>query len=264
MVGYRTILACLNNIATASSTLGLAFLVGREYSAHVEALHVRASDTSALFLVSEGFSETRVQEMLTTAEGRALKYASQIRAKYDETCARLAVPTATVPPALDQFTANWREQIGREEEIVADAGCLVDLLVMARPPPDCDRQSIMTLDAALTTSGSPPSTGAGQLERNRDFDRRFDCPAGLKCRLEAPPSNRRLSSLIQGRCSAGRRNADIPAFPRRCYDNQQLCPSLDPCASRRFRVGRRRIARQGRGVCVGQGPDRSTRLRSRS
>ena len=118
-------------------------------------MHVRIDAASALPLVGEGMSAAMVQEMLAAAERQALDRAARIRAEYDQACARLGVPTVTAPPAPDQATANWREEMGREEEIVANAGRLTDLLVMARPLPDRDTPSIMTLNAALMESGRP-------------------------------------------------------------------------------------------------------------
>lgn len=155
MTGYRTILACLSDADTASATLGLALLVGRNHAAHVDALHVRIDPSTAIPLVGEGMSGAMVEEMLALAEKQASERAKGIRAQFDRICAQDGVTIAEVPLAEPQLSALWREELGREEEVVAEIGRLSDLLVLARPLPENEVPSIMTLNAALMESGRP-------------------------------------------------------------------------------------------------------------
>ncbi|MTJ79829.1 MAG: universal stress protein [Telmatospirillum sp.] len=155
MTGYKSILTCLCDADTAPSTLGLALLVARSHGAHVEALHVKLDPATAVPLVGEGMSGAMVEEMLGVAEQQATERADGIRKLFEQICARQEVALAGKPPAEPAATAHWREEIGHEEEIIAEAGRLSDMVVIARPSPDRDIPSIMSLNAALLESGRP-------------------------------------------------------------------------------------------------------------
>ncbi len=170
MTAYRTILACLSDPDTAPATLGLAFLLGRDHASHVEALHVRADPASAVPLVGEGMSGAMVEEMLAVAERQAAERAGRIRGEFDAASRQLGASMVTVPTVPPVFSALWREEMGREEEVVANAGRLTDLLVLAKPLPERDTPSIMTLNAALMETGRPvllaPPTIPAAIGRN--------------------------------------------------------------------------------------------------
>jgi nucleotide-binding universal stress UspA family protein len=156
MTGYRTILACLSDADTASATLGLSFLVGREFAAHVEALHVRPDAASAVPLLGgEGVSGAVVEELLRAADRKAGERAVELRRQFDRLCASQQVPMALKPEASCQFSVCWHEEVDNEEEVVATRGRLADLVVMARPDSGKDLPSIMSLNAALMESGRP-------------------------------------------------------------------------------------------------------------
>jgi len=155
MSGYKTILASLSDPESTPATLQLAFLVARGQGSHVEALHVRSDPSSAVPLVGEGMSGAMVEEMLAVAERQSAEQASQVRAQFDQACLHHDIPILATPGESGNVTAVWREETGREEEVLANAGRLTDLVVMARPMPDRDLPSIMTLNAALMESGRP-------------------------------------------------------------------------------------------------------------
>jgi nucleotide-binding universal stress UspA family protein len=155
MTGYRTILACLSDADSAPATLGLALLVGRSHAAHIEALHVRIDPASAVPLVGEGMSGAMVEEMLGVAERQAIERAQGIHTLFDKICDGQGIVQTEAPFSDPQLSAHWREEVGREEEILAEAGRLSDMLVIARPMPESDVPSIMVLNAALLESGRP-------------------------------------------------------------------------------------------------------------
>jgi nucleotide-binding universal stress UspA family protein len=155
MTVYKTILACLSDLDSCSATLKLAFAIARDQGAHVVALHVRNDPASAIPLVGEGMSSAMIEEMMAVAEKQTAERATQIHAKFDSICAEGEVPTAGVTPCEAGFCAEWREVIGGEEEVVANAGRLTDLIVMARPLPDHDLPSVLSLNAALMETGRP-------------------------------------------------------------------------------------------------------------
>jgi nucleotide-binding universal stress UspA family protein len=156
MSGYKIILACLSDVDTVVPTLGVSFLIGCGFGAHIEALHVRADAASAVPLVGEGMSGAMVEEMLEIAERQATDRSERVRQLFDRTCAEQGIVAAAKPaPGSSGPSVAWREEVGREEDVIAYAGRLADLLVFARPFPDKDIPSIISLNAALMESGRP-------------------------------------------------------------------------------------------------------------
>jgi len=153
MTAIKTILACLGEPESSPATLALGLKVATQLQAHLEALHVCIDPASAVPLVGEGMSGAMIEEMLTMAEQQATERAERIRAQFDEACAKTQMPLSALPVAGP--SAHWREETGREEEIVATAGRLSDLLIMARPVADRDNPSLMSVNAALMETGRP-------------------------------------------------------------------------------------------------------------
>ncbi len=170
MAEIRTILVAVSDEATAAAPLDVAFAVGRDLAAHVQALHVKIDPSSAVPLVGEGMSGVMVEEMINAAEQQAEQRAATTRALFERRCDGLGVARQQLPAAGTGFSAAWREEVGREEDVVARCGRLHDLIVLGRPVSDSELPSLMTLNAALMESGrpllvAPPSSPAG-LGRN--------------------------------------------------------------------------------------------------
>lgn len=154
MSGFKHILVPVSDSETGQSPLEAAFIVGRRFSSHVVALHVRSDPTSAVPLVGEGMSGAMVEEMMTVAEQQAAERAARAKAMFEQSCSRHDVPRASAPP-VEGLSAAWNDETGREEDLVARHGRLTDLLVVGRPQPDRDIPSALTLNAALMESGRP-------------------------------------------------------------------------------------------------------------
>jgi nucleotide-binding universal stress UspA family protein len=154
MTGYKTILACLNDIETATATLGLAFLVGKDHAAHIEALHVIPDASSFRPLIGETVAETIIEEIMTKAENKAKERAGLVRDLFEKACAGQGIAIAAAPSAEERPTAAWRQEVGREVENVAKAGLLADMVVMARPLPD-QETAISHINVILMESGRP-------------------------------------------------------------------------------------------------------------
>jgi nucleotide-binding universal stress UspA family protein len=156
MNGYRTILACLSDAESTTATLGLSFVVGKEFGAHVEALHVRPDASSAVPLLGgEGVSGAVVDELVQAAERKSVERAEALRRLFDEACAARGAPVLVAPQPSPDFSVSWREEMGAEEDVVAGLGRLSDLIVMARPDTTQGVASLMSLNAALMESGRP-------------------------------------------------------------------------------------------------------------
>ena len=153
MTTIKTILACLGEPESASATLALALKTAEKLQAHLDVLHVRIDAASAVPLVGEGMSGAMIEEMLTLAENQAAERAKKVGAIFDEAIKAAGIRLTTEPSP--GASAHWREETGREEEVLATAGRLSDLLIMPRPVSDRDNSSLMSVNAALMESGRP-------------------------------------------------------------------------------------------------------------
>lgn len=155
MTQYRTILAYIDDIATAADVLSFAFEIGKQQGAHVQVLNAHGEPASTIPLVGEGMSATMVGEMIAMAETRQAERSMKLKQVFGSMVTERNIPIATIPSSEEGFTVSWREEAGLEEDILARAGRLVDLVVMARPAPTADETAFLTLNAALMETGRP-------------------------------------------------------------------------------------------------------------
>ncbi len=152
---YRRLLTPLSDAESAASPLATAMLLGRTFDSHVVAMHVRVDPAAAVPLVGEGMSGAMVEEMIEAAEHQAAERATATRHLFDQMCSQHQVEILEIPQPRPGLSAEWRDRTGREEDVVSRCGRLYDMLVMARPLPDRELPSILTLNAALMESGRP-------------------------------------------------------------------------------------------------------------
>jgi nucleotide-binding universal stress UspA family protein len=162
---YKRITAVTGGTETNRSAIGLAFAVGKRFNAHVEALHVRADPRQAIPYMGEGMSGAMVDDILRMAEKEAAERAAKARAVFDELCKANSVPIVEAPTAMEALMANWREVVGRDEEVIARRGRVTDLIIAARPLASAELPSTTILEAALLDTGralliAPPNPPA--------------------------------------------------------------------------------------------------------
>jgi nucleotide-binding universal stress UspA family protein len=154
MTAFKSILVPMPDAATGAVPLDAALCLGSRFSSHVAVLHVRIDPTTAVPLVGEGMSGAMVEEMITVAESQASLRATDARAVFDTVCARHGAAILSAPPAAG-LSAEWIDQVGREDDAVAWRGRLSDLLVFGRPGGNAETASMMVLNTALMASGKP-------------------------------------------------------------------------------------------------------------
>jgi nucleotide-binding universal stress UspA family protein len=141
-MSIRSVLVPLDGASDNLALLNAALAVARDFSAHLDALHVRADARDVAPMFGEGMSGEMMEEMIAAAERASLANAEGV-----ETLFRKAV-------GADDF-AHWLMLEGREDEHVAWRGRLADLIVTQRPMPDASPMRELTLHAALFETGRP-------------------------------------------------------------------------------------------------------------
>lgn len=144
-----------------------AFLLGRRFQAHVEAVHARRNPRESLAYVGEGMTGAMIEEIIAAAEreGEILAHQARqnfevLRSKYESESGEKATP--------GRFCASLWVEEGREAELIARRGRLADLIVVGRASRNADAPSPATVEAALLETGRPivvtPPDAVGSLE----------------------------------------------------------------------------------------------------
>jgi nucleotide-binding universal stress UspA family protein len=139
----KTILALADGGNGTATTLQIAIAVARRFGAALDVLHVRADVETMVPVIGEGMSGAMVEQMMSAMAQTVETRAARARAAYEKHC-----PAAGVVSA-------WRETTGRETDVVATAGRLVDLIVIGLPDAESETPLAATLDAALFDTGRP-------------------------------------------------------------------------------------------------------------
>ncbi|CAA7619996.1 Universal stress protein UspA and related nucleotide-binding protein [Candidatus Terasakiella magnetica] len=153
MSAFKSILVPVSDAESGSAPLESALHLAGRFGSHVTGLHVRVDPTTAVPLVGEGMSGAMVEEMINMAESQGTQRAKAARTAFDALCSRHGAPIRTDPgPGL---SAEWVDQVGREEDVVAWRGRLSDLVVLGHPRGESEMPALMTLNSALLGSGKP-------------------------------------------------------------------------------------------------------------
>ena len=141
-MSIRSILVPLDGGPGNPVLLRTALDVARVFSAHLDALHVRADSRDIAPMFGEGMSGQMMEEMIASAERAVDADAKAIETLFRE-----------VAGAND--LAHWLISDGREDEHVAWRGRLADLIVIQRSGPEGSPMRELTLSAALFETGRP-------------------------------------------------------------------------------------------------------------
>jgi nucleotide-binding universal stress UspA family protein len=147
----KTILVPLISVEISRSPLDAAIHVARTFDAHIEVLHVRPDPRTMIPYVGEGMSGALIEEIMGAAEKESGDRAVTVHELFNSAIADHHVLLANEPqPGV---TASWIEDSGREDELVATLGRLVDLVVVSRPLKEAEVPTSTIFEAALFESG---------------------------------------------------------------------------------------------------------------
>ena len=154
-MSIRSILVPVSAAEASLPALEGAVRLAERFGAHVEALHVRADPKSLVPYAGEGMNGSMIEEIMDVTEREGSDRASRARAMFDRYVAEKGLKVVAAPGAVTGPTIAWREEVGREDEVVALRGRLADLTVVGRPMRDAPLPSPITLEAALLETGRP-------------------------------------------------------------------------------------------------------------
>jgi nucleotide-binding universal stress UspA family protein len=150
-------LAVINGEEGSLATLSAAFRLARDQDAYLEVLHVASDPNNNIPLIGEGMSGAMVEQVMADLQQATERRAEAAHQVYLDVCADydLAPVEASSkhPPAT--FIPAWRKVVGREEQEVARAALLKDLVVVSRPDGADSGSYVPALEAALFDAARP-------------------------------------------------------------------------------------------------------------
>lgn len=150
----RRILAPVGGTEAARPAVEMALTVAEQLAAHVEGMHVRPDPQEAIPLLGEGVSGAMIDELITLTEKEGTARAAAAKAVFEKACEERTIPFLSTPSA-EGPSAQWRQFVGREDDLIVRRGRLADLIVLARPTRSEESPSLATFNAALFESGRP-------------------------------------------------------------------------------------------------------------
>lgn len=152
---YKTMLVVVGSADAGEATLETAYQVAQKFGTHIEALHVRTDARGLVPYTGEGMDGSMIEEIMEVTEREGGERAQTTRAAFDAFVDRHDLLVTAAPGSHNTATASWREEVGREDEIVAQFGRFYDLIVVGRPVRDAPLPSPITVEAALLDTGQP-------------------------------------------------------------------------------------------------------------
>ena len=151
----KTILVCVSSADSGGAALEAARRLATPFEAHIEALHVRADPRGLVPYTGEGMDGSMIEEIMEVTEREGGERAVRTKQLFDEFCRSSGLTIAEKPGTAAGPTIAWREETGREDEVIALRGRLFDVVVVGRPVRDAALPSPITLEAALLDTGRP-------------------------------------------------------------------------------------------------------------
>ena len=151
--GFKHILACLYGTERDRITLDYALQVALRFGGHIDVLHVHF-DAHGISR-DDGHENLLDRLMAEPVETAAAAAALRARRQFELWHAECKLPLRECGTAVHGPSAQWREIVGYDSDVMAKLGRLSDLIVVARAPAATGGSSAIALEAALFDTGRP-------------------------------------------------------------------------------------------------------------
>jgi nucleotide-binding universal stress UspA family protein len=163
----RSILVPMNAFQSDRGTLDLALAVARPTNAHIRVAFVRPDPRDAAVYAGFGTEGIGLGRLMDQIEKDGAEYSARARAVFDAWCARNNVSEFTKARAGRHVSADWHDETGPSDQIIAKLGGLTDLIVETGLYDDKLPLEQSTIEASLFGSGRPvliaPKAAGGGL-----------------------------------------------------------------------------------------------------
>lgn len=148
----RTILVPVRGDGKGEGVLDHALCLARRHAAHLEVLHCRPRPED---LIPFGIfvPASLRKEIVSSAGTLANEEEDKVRVLFDRYCTTHDIPVIEAAPwSRDRITATWREETGKQAQVVGVRGRLADVIAVAKPD-RAQNLGLNTLEAALLETG---------------------------------------------------------------------------------------------------------------
>ena len=152
----RSLLVPVTGTEADLTALTTALKIARDFSAHIDALHVRLDAVDVAVKTASGQGGPLVEHLIQQLEQDAHERETRARRTFEDFCNRENVPRVDRPGSEQAVSpsAQWHVETGDEPGTVASYGMLVDLIVCARSA-DNHFATRLILESALLNTGRP-------------------------------------------------------------------------------------------------------------
>ncbi len=152
---FKSILVPATGSTADEAVFAAALKVARQFTAHLEFLHVRIDPAEAAgALVSDAGGATVSASLMDRLESESAEIEEKAQKFFQAFCERERIKIDTAASTPQAISASWHREMGRESTWTAEYGRTADLLVIGRP---FESRGVMpqVLEAALFDSGRP-------------------------------------------------------------------------------------------------------------
>lgn len=154
-MAIKTILACTSSDEYLKSVLEASRRIASNFNSHIEVLHVRADPRGLVPYTGEGMDGTMIEEIMDVTEKESASRASNVREAFKFFCETNKDLLLNGDHSSRGKTITWKEEVGREDEVLSIRGRLFDIIAVGKPSRDQALPSPITLEAALLDTGRP-------------------------------------------------------------------------------------------------------------
>jgi nucleotide-binding universal stress UspA family protein len=139
------------DLATFAAAIGVA----REFSAHIEFLHVHLNAVETAAMTSDASGGMLLGGLIEQLEKDAREREAKAKRMFDEFCARESLAISETPTDQPRGpTAQWHVETGDEARWITEYGLAADLIIARRGTED-EVAARLVLEAALLDTGRP-------------------------------------------------------------------------------------------------------------
>ncbi|MEQ9684577.1 MAG: universal stress protein [Rhodospirillales bacterium] len=150
-MSIRNILVPVRGDGKGEQVLNAAVVLAKKFDAHIDVVHARMSSKDML---AYGATLAGVRDVVNEiAETHAAEEEARVKKLYEDYCARHGIANISEPRnGMKGVSASWREEKGRQANVVARRGRLTDVIFVAQPD---GQLGVNTFEAALMETGKP-------------------------------------------------------------------------------------------------------------
>ena len=126
----KTILACVSSGDSGQTVLETVGRIAKRFDSHIEVLHVRAGPRGLVPYTGEGMDGSMIEEIMEVTEKEGGERAVRAKEVFEKFCQSSGIPVLDAPDGQTGPSISWREESGREDEIVAIRGRLFDVVAV--------------------------------------------------------------------------------------------------------------------------------------